>query len=56
MTEELILMHENTQYFNLFSFFETFKGGSPPFHPCGAAPVKSTYCKFYKQYAVIIVI
>ena len=30
MTEKLILMHENTPYFNFFSFFETFRGGGHP--------------------------
>ena len=39
MTEKLILMHENTSYFNFFSFFETFRGGGrPPAPPYGPAP------------------
>ena len=30
MTEKLILMHENTPYFNFFPFFETFRGAVAP--------------------------
>ena len=33
MTEKLILMHENTPYFNFFPFFDTLRGAVAPRPP-----------------------